>query len=133
MTNLVFSNKEYPTYQEREDMKRMASQEYNKTDDTNLKAQIIVHGTIKSYYWRARGAIEDLPKSKTKLKKIRGKGYYPGYVLDIDHYTENWLYSMGDNYEPEVIKAIEDIFGYKAKANKFMEKGYTYYIFDGEV
>ena len=132
MTSIVFSNKEYPTYSEREDMKSQGVRACTEDASLSLKAQLIVNCLIKAHYWRAREDIETLPKAKltAKLKKIRGKNYYSGYVLDFDHYAENWLWANGyrtDLMDTGVLKEIENIFGYKPKESKYMGKGYSYY------
>ena len=119
----------YPSYDEREKAKK---QFYLLLNEPNAslweKGSGMLHWQIWSHYWRAREALEDSTRPKTFLKKIRGSNYYPGYVLDIDHYAENWLWSMGD-YEPfcEFVKEVEKQFCYKPVKNKYMRKGEVYY------
>ena len=122
---------DYPTYQQREQIKSDALSEYVKTDCVKRKAKLTIDGVIFAHYWRAREDIEKAKQTQTKLRKIRGKKYYSGYILDIDHYTRHWLWANGDGQEPDVIEAIKDIYFYEAEHNKYMPKGSSYYLFDG--
>lgn len=120
-------------YREREELKRDCYKAMLATDDPRKRALLLVNGLITAHYWRARETIEDNPGTKTKLRRIRGGEYYPGYELEIDHYIENWLWANGDCQNKEDIKEIENVFGYKAKKNKYMPAGHTYYMFGGKV
>ena len=123
----------YPDYHEREDMKSECYKACLATDDPSAQARFIVNGLIEAHYWRAREALENLPKPKIHLKKIIGKKYYPGCVLEFDDYATHWLWANGDRQNPEAIKKIEEIYHYKAKQNKYLTKGYSqYFIRDGE-
>lgn len=128
-----FSIPDYPSYEERELLKKKFHKEYFSTDNLNKKAGLLLNGLILSHYWRARMTIEDSPRPKLKLRKIRGKKYYANYVLDIDHYTNHWLWANGLGQYKEVLEKIEEIYGYKPEENKYMPEGHSYYIFDGKV
>lgn len=90
----------------------------------------LLHGVISSHYWRAREAIENNRKCKSLLRKIRGKNYYPGYQLDIEHYVSHWLGANGDRrdlFPIEVVRSLEEEFYFKAEKNKYLPSGMTNY------
>jgi len=121
---------EYPTYREREESKNKGWELYKKTEDINKKASILLHYIINSHYWRARKLLEDSPKTQTLLSKIRGKKYYPGYTLDIDHYVKNWIASNGDRLlSPDVLDVLEEM-SYPKEKCKYMPDGNSIYVFE---
>lgn len=119
------SSEYYPTYHEREEFKSEGWREISKTDDPNKKAWFFLYRVIWSHYWRAREEIEKNSKRKSLLKKIRGKKYYPGYILDIDHYTKHWLWANKGMLDEATIKATE----YEPEENKYLPEGRTSYYF----
>lgn len=145
------TTEKYPTYEYREARKLYYDEIYSKEDTSpRQKAHCRLHGRIWSHYWRARIALEDSPTKKeyvSKLKKIRGKKYYLGYRLDIDHYTNHWLWANGDREGPEVLAWIYDpIKGdfsryknneyklwfdppYYSEQSKYLSKGASLYVF----
>lgn len=125
----------YPHYELRELMKEIAwgvISECKKTKDYNTAAWFLLHGIITSHYYRARESLEfmDVKDYEKWMKKIRGKKYYKHYLLDIDHYTNHWLWANGDRDElfpKEVVEKIEENFGYKPEECKYLPKGYSEY------
>ena len=117
-------------YKEREDLKKEGWEIFHKAETPAGKVQALMHFIIKSHYWRARKALEDRKDRKKCLRKIRGSKYYPEYQLDIDHYTENWLWANQnqDFMTEEVKSACED--WYTAQESKYMYKGHSSYTFE---
>lgn len=120
-------------YEFREAIKDLAwllIREHLKEKNYYAAAFYLLHGVISSHYWRAREAIENHRKSKSLLRKIRGKKYYPHYELDIDHYTCHWLGANHDRRElfpEEVVKVIAEQFYYEPEKNKYLPMGMTNY------
>jgi hypothetical protein len=121
-------NINYPSYQKREEVKSQFSDEYSKADSVSKKVWLLLFKLIWAHYWRARIGIENQKNTATLLRKVMGKRYSTGYVLDIDDYTRHWLASNGDRYEKEVIKAIKETW-YEAEPSKYLPKGASSYIF----
>lgn len=102
-------------YDEREKLKSEGWKEFNEATTPSHKANIILHRIITAHYWRAKEELEHRRDCKSCLRKIRGKKYYPGYELDIDHYAENWIYAqrnrdfMKDGVYEELLKSYEPI------------------------
>lgn len=119
----------YPTYQEREDAKRVGWKKIEETQDAVIKAYVFMHYIVWSHYWRAREAIESSPKPKSFLRKIRGSKYYKHYTLDIDHYTKHWMWANSKLLSEDVLLAIEDRFGYEPEENKLLPEGHTNYLY----
>lgn len=117
----------YPTYEEREDAKREGWHEIRNSDSVQKKAWYFLNRIIWAHYWRAREDVEQKKNKRSFLRAIRGKKYYPLYTLDIDHYTQHWLWANQESVSPEVMKAIKEIYFYEPEENKFLPKGYTQY------
>ncbi len=117
-------------YKEREELKRKGWDDFSKAETPSGKCQVLMHTIIKSHYWRAREALENRKDCKACLKKIRGSKYYPGYELDIDHYTEHWLFANQDHecMMNGVKEAAEEDW-YTPKESKYMTKGCSSYSF----
>lgn len=125
---VCFDCSEYPDYERREKAKKLYREAEAKPDMSNAqKANYLLHLQVWSHYWRAREAIEDCPRPATVLRKIRGRKYHSGYTLDIDHYTEHWLWAVGEDYPPEIIKEVENTWHYKPIKNRYMRKDEVYY------
>ena len=113
-------------YAEREVMKTEAWKVINSNDASiNAKAWGVLK-VIEAHYWRARGALEAMPKAAQR--RIHGKRYSPGYLLDIDVYTRHWLAEnkrIPISYE--VIQRVKSEFGYQPEESKFLHHGRTSY------
>ena len=122
-------NEKYPSYREMEDAKKLFY-ESKGVDSLEKQANLAINGLIWAHYWRAREFLEKSRATNKKLKLIRGKKYYKYYVLDIDHYTNHWLAANGERLlGKELMKTIEQIYGYKPEQNKYMAEGCSSYIF----
>lgn len=126
---MTFSEK-YCDYHKREQLKHVGWREIGSTDDVKKKAWYFLHHIILAHYWRARESIENRRDRIYVLRAIRGKKYYRHYILDIDHYTCHWLWANEKRVTPEVMKAIEECWGYTPEQNKYMDKGQTIYYVD---
>jgi hypothetical protein len=112
-------------YRDREKLKSVGWKLYNPKNDTYTRMDGI-RFICDAHYWRAVEAL-DCPKKRSKLKKIRGKKYYPGYELDIDHYTPNWLASVRHLFDPEAVELFKKTYYYQEEPNKYLPKGCTIY------
>lgn len=121
---------EYPSYQEREKAKSIGWPLFSELKiirDYHLAVRCLLNSIVWAHYWRCRENIEERKNCKTILRKIRGKHYYTGYELDIDHYTRNWLWANSDLLCKEILEYLKEYWGYEPEENKFMKKGYTEY------
>lgn len=119
---------EYPTYEEREKAKQKCDEIlYDQNSTIHGKASAVVNLKIQSHYWRAREELESMKNHKKFLKKIRGKDYFSGYILDIDHYIPHWLFSMGESLAPEILECIKKQYHYQPKECKYLPKVSTVY------
>lgn len=135
----TFQNGEYgPDHSTREEMKDFAWRQVRKQSNLNKfssAANYLLHYIIAAHYWRAREHIEESKNSKSLLRKIRGKKYYPGYTLDIDHYTRHWLWANHDRrdlFPIEVIESMKSDFFYEPEENKHLPNGMSCYQFSDE-
>jgi hypothetical protein len=114
-------------YAEREAMKTEAWKVIN-SKDANIHAKAWgVLKVIEAHYWRAREDLEAMPKAAQR--RIHGKRYCPGHLLDIDVYTRHWLAankSIPISYE--VIQHVKSEFGYEPEESKFLHPGQTSYM-----
>ncbi len=130
---LVGELENFPTYEEREVAKKVGWNkltEYESKGDYQAAAYPLLHYIIAADYWRAREALEAMKDYKKNIKKIMGKKYFTGYLLDIDHYTNHWLAANGHRKElfaKETVQALQDEFGYEPEANKYLPKGMSIY------
>jgi len=122
----TFGYEDYPSYQEREDIKNRAWDGFA-NGSLSLKMHCLIHGIIWAHYWRAREALEARPKLENKVLKTFYKNYSKDMSLCIDKYTENWLYSMGHIPHKELMEKIEKTYYYKPKINKYLPLGMTMY------
>jgi hypothetical protein len=123
---------DYPDYMEREEAKREGWDIIGNKDATPYqKAHAYLYRIIWSHYWRARESMESQRRHKSNLKKVMGNSYYPGYRLDIDHYTNHWLYANGNRISNEVLKIIAEEYFYEPKKNKYLPEGMTLYQCNG--
>jgi hypothetical protein len=113
-------------YQQREEYKTICWKQFNEWKEPEPRARALL-GVNKCHYYRAVEDLEVNDKAK-KLKMIRGKKYYKGYELDIDHYTRHWLHSMRHLVPKEIQKEMDDM-GYNAEPNKYLPDGMTSYVF----
>lgn len=125
--NLTFEHKEYPSYQEREEIKHRARIGYSKGNDRQ-KVHCLLNGIIWSHYWRAREHLEANKPFQSRVLKTVFQYYVKGMQLDIDKYTENWLFSMKDKVSDAVLKQLKSQYDYEPKENKYLPKGHTCYI-----
>lgn len=85
---------------------------------------------ISAHYVRAWAALQN---SKAAFRrKVYGKRYSPGYELDIDVYTNNWLHSLRNHVAlGRHSKARKDFLtynpSYKPVRNKYLPDGMTIY------
>ena len=112
-------------YAAREQQKAEARKILNEeTASLARKANALI-GLIDAYYWRAREHLESLPKAEQR--RIHGKRYCRGYQLDIDIYTRHWLYANGNQFAPDVIEAVQELWCYEPEESRFLHKGKTTY------
>jgi len=121
--------KEYPTYEEREKYKSEGWSNMAKCQSPRQKAFLYLHMIIWAHYWRAREGIEAQRNCQTLIKKIRGKKYYPSYVLDMDHYIPHWLHSMKHKIPQDVLDVLKEDWSYEPEENKHLPEGFTIYQF----
>lgn len=121
----------YPSYSEREEQKDKGWGLLSSIDLSYLqKAHAVLHTVIWAHYWRARIDIENSKQRENYLEMIRGENFYPGYILDIEHYTSHWLASNGLRLLcPEIVKAIKDDFYLEPKESEYLPQGMTMYQF----
>lgn len=114
-------------YQEREKVKNEAWELFSKASTDAHKANILLHGVITPHYWRARENLEARKNLKSLLKKIFPKKYFPGYEMDIDHYTEHWLFAQKN--APFMTEGIFEQLCkfYDPKESKYLPAGCTEY------
>jgi len=84
---------------------------------------------IGAHYIRARRALR---VCGYKIRKqVYGKNYSIGYQLEIDQYTNNWLYSMRNHPSfGDATQAYKDfcfVYGYGPVKHKNLKDGMTYY------
>jgi hypothetical protein len=84
---------------------------------------------IDAHYIKARRALN---AGAYKIKKqVYGKNYSKGYQLEIDQYTNNWLYAMRKHQAfGEGCHAYNDFcfcYGYGPLKHKNLKDGMTYY------
>jgi len=115
----------YWDYKYREEIKSKAWSKLSQEKNPRKRCLIFLHEIILAHYWRCREGLEDRRDYKTFLRKIRGKDYYPEYRLDIDHYTENWLFSNKHCVDDETYLELCNF--YQPKSNKYMKEGQTSY------
>ncbi len=114
-------------YKERERVKTKGFKIYNdKTKSINERALALLN-IITSHYWRARLCIENGRTPQTVLRKIMGKTYEKGTELDIHCYTKDWLGSNGDRYDKEIVKVLEQEYGYVSRKNRYLGDGCSVY------
>lgn len=116
-------------YEEREEMKAEGWRAFGEAKTPHGKATGILR-VIDAHYWRQREALEDDRLRRSHLKKVLPKKYYPGYTLDIDHYTPHWMHSMRDKIPEDVMKVLEDQWGYKPTPCPYLPDGHTIYVFE---
>lgn len=116
-------------YEEREKMKEEGWDHFNKATTPQGKASGILR-VCEAHYWRQREVFEDDPKVKIHTRTVVPKKYSPGYILDIDHYTPHWMFSMRDKIPDDVMKALEDNWGYKPTKSKYLPDKHSLYVFD---
>jgi hypothetical protein len=121
----------YPSYIEREDQKDKGWKTLlSENLSLSQKAHVVLNTIIWAHYWRARIAIENSKDRDKYLEMIRDERFYPGYILDIEHYTSHWLASNGERLlTPEIMKTISDEFYLKQEENRYLPKGMTMYQF----
>ena len=114
-------------YEEREKIKSEAWKQFSEASSDSHKANILLHGVVLPHYWRAREKLEAKKNLKSSLKKIFNKKYCSGYEMDIDHYTEHWLFA-----QKNASFMTEGIFEqlcqyYDPKESKYLPAGCTEY------
>ena len=105
-----------------------------KINRSRYAAFFLLHGIITCHYWMARRTIESMKTERAILRKIRGKKYEDGYILDIDHYTRHWLWANGDRsdlFPKEVIDIIREEYYYEPEENKYLPKNASIYQGEG--
>jgi hypothetical protein len=114
-------------YKEREDLKREGWNLLQKSETPHEKCSAFMHFIIPSHYWRARENLENRKDYKKCLKVIFGKKYFPGYEMDIDHYTEHWLYSHKIilSVYKGVLESCSEF--YEPKESKYLPQGFSIY------
>ena len=117
----------YPSYEMREQVKYEGWEKISETVCPREKACHYLNNVIWSHYWRAREALENNRKWKSLLKKVMGKKYHPGYMLDMDDYIPHYLYANLENSPKEMLNAIKEQWHYEPKESKYMPKGCTCY------
>lgn len=115
-------------YEEREKIKQEGWKIFHEGTTPNAKACGLMR-VIDSHYWRQRENLEFDSCRKGHTKLAVGKKYTPGYVLDIDHYTPHWLYSMRHMVPKEVMEYIEENWGYVPTECEYLLEGNTIYTF----
>ena len=131
-TLLTVDRPNYPTYEQREEVKKRGWDFYHNCTDVHQKSWCLLETIIWAHYWRAREALETARNTKTLLRKIRGKNYYQYYELDIDHYTNHWLHANRNLCSDEVLHEIEEQTKYTPEENKYLPIGHTNYVFHQE-
>jgi hypothetical protein len=93
----------------------------NNTPNINVKAQAVLR-MAEMDYLIVREKIESTSNPKKLLKQIRGRKYYAGYTLDLDHYTEHWLEShrKAPFMTQQIIMYITDHW-YQPKRSKYLK------------
>lgn len=117
-------------YEEREKLKQEGWSKFKDCKTPYGKMQILMHYIIMAHYWRAREELESSKKCDKYLKLIRGKKYYKYYQLDIDHYTEHWLFANKDQefMKDGVFESCKE--WYEPKESKYLPKGMSIYQFE---
>jgi hypothetical protein len=114
-------------YEDREKLKERGWDLLRDSDPPKTKRLVYLECIIQAHYWRAKEAIEICKTPKKFLKKIRGKEYDKEYELDLDHYTEHWLYANKHLMDKEIFKLCRE--WYDPKESKYLPKGCTIYQF----
>lgn len=114
-------------YEEREKLKAEGWKIFSEVKEPYAKRNALMQFIIKAHYWRAREEIESRKDCNSCLRKIFPKKYSPGYEMDIDHYTEHWLYA---NKDQEFMK--DGVFEccvewYTPISSKYLPNGATVY------
>jgi hypothetical protein len=82
---------------------------------------------IEAHYWRADEVLQTQPLAFRR--RVHGRRYSPGYELDIDVYTKHWLWANGAKVkEQDVVKFVQDEFGYQPERSRFLPEGRTIYV-----
>lgn len=113
-------------YDERENLKRVAWEAFHKSENEFGKASALL-GVIEAHYWREREYLDFDRYKRKHLKMAVQKKYFPGYELDIDHYTLHWLHSMRHLVPKEVLFALKKQWGYEPVQSKYLPDGCTSY------
>lgn len=95
--------------------------------ESYVAAQIYLHLIMTADYWLARNEINRQKDKRKLLRKIAPKKYYKGYELDIDHYTEHYLYSNKHLLNEAVYRELCEF--YTPKKCKYLPMGCTKYSF----
>lgn len=113
-------------FEEREAMEKEAWKViHSETATIHPKAQGMLK-VIESNYWQAREDLESMPKAAQR--RIHGKRYSPGYLLDIDVYTRHWMFAHKWIPIPyEVFQYVKSEFGYEPEESKFLHMGQISY------
>jgi hypothetical protein len=121
------SKEMYPSYEMRERVKDEGWKKISETACPREKACHYLNNIIWSHYWRARESLEANRKWKSLLKKVMGKKYHPGYMLDMDHYIPHYLYANRERITQKVIDAFKEEWDYKPEKSKHLPDGMTIY------
>lgn len=115
-------------YKQREDWKEEAWDCFWASETPNGKASFLLR-VIECHYWRAREDIEERNNKKACLKKVAKQKYTPGYELDIDDYTGNWLWSHRNRefMSGGVFDALLE--WYEPRESKYLPEGCSVYQF----
>ena len=125
--DLMFHHEDYPSYEEREEIKQRAWKGFYNGDDRQ-KVHCLLHGIIWAHYWRAREDLEENKKIYRKVMNEMYREYIEGYQLDIDRYTNHWLYSMKEKVSESVLKILKEEWHYEPQEFKYLPKGATIYV-----
>jgi hypothetical protein len=115
-------------YHDREEFKSMGWERYRAGGTPGSRAGGVLM-IIDAHYHGQVEVLECDPKRRSHTKMAVGRKYYPGYELDIDHYTRHWLHSMGHLIDGDVLFFLQEFMGYYAEKSKYLEKGHTVYHF----
>lgn len=102
----------------------------NKRNPVQKRAHGLLDGVIRAHYWRAREALDNGSRPRTKLRRILGIRYTSSSELSMSDYANHWLFSNGDRYDKYVIDYIKETHGYFEEESQYMPKGHSYYKFD---
>jgi hypothetical protein len=116
------------SYEEREKMKQEGWDFFTKAKTAHGKTHGLLR-VVTAHYWRQREVFEEDRYAKKHLRMVLPKKYYPGYILENDHYTPHWIHSMRDKIPDDVMKVLEDQWGYKPTKSAYLPDGHTIYVF----